>query len=238
MTKHDEIKIDDAVEESLIGIKDALRICKCCIKIVHSGNNLAQHVIHEGNDIVLLASSSEYEFKNHIASMLTSKTTIPVILYLFEYDEVAELVGLRTGACDVLHANMSTNVIVERIMAVHRRNSWNRGGAVNLSRSNKDEPSTALFVDVDNNEFFINDHKIEFTTTEIKLVEALVARRGGVVTRGELIALLENLFAGSVNARSVDSHIKRIRKKIYSEGLKKELIKTVYGLGYRLASIH
>lgn len=238
MTKHDEIKIDDTVEERLIGLKNVLRTCKCSIKIVHSGNNLAQHVINDGSDIVLLASSSEHELQSHIASMLTYKTKMPVILYLFEYDEVAELVGLRTGACDVLNENMSKNVILERIMAVHRRHSCTLGSPLNFRRSNKEEPSAALFVDVDNNELFINNHRVELTTTEIKLVEFLGARRGGVVTREELIALLEKLCGGSVNARSVDSHIKRIRKKIYSEGLRKQLIKTVYGLGYRLAPMH
>lgn len=235
MTKHDEIKIDDTVKEPLIELKNALRTCKCSIKIVHSANNMAQHTINDGSDIVLLASSSEYELKNHVASMLVCKTKMPVILYLFEYDEVAELVGLRIGAYDVLHANMSTNVIVERIMAIHRRYSFTLEGQGSFIRSNKGEPSTALFVDVNNNELFINNHKIELTTTETKLVEFLVARRGGVVTREELMALLEKLYGCSVNARSVDSHIKRIRIKIYSKGLRKQLIKTVYGLGYRLA---
>lgn len=237
MTKHGEINIDDAVEEGLIVLENALRICRCRVTIARSGENLSQYAIKEGSEVVVLASNSEHEFESHIAWMLTHKTTTPVILYLFEYDEVAELVGLRTGACDVLHANMSANVIAERIMVVQRRHSSNRGGPVNFREGPIEEPSTPFFVDVDNNEFWINDRKIEFTTTEIKIVEALVARRGGVVTREELIALLENLFGGSVNARSVDSHIKRIRKRIYSEGLKEQFIKTVYGLGYRFAPI-
>ena len=230
MTKFGEIARDPAAENGFTHFEKALCLCKCDVAVEYSGKELSHYVVNEKSDIIVLYSSSGCEFDSRVVSMLTNKLSKPLILYLTEYDEVTELVGLRMGAHDVVHAGMSANVVAERLMAAHRRGILNPERTVDLL---KDGQTHSYYVDVGKNEFWIGDQKIALTTTEIKLLEVLVGRRGCIVTRVELIAVLENLLGKSVRARSVDSHIKRIRKKVAETNWKHQLIKTVYGSGYR-----
>ncbi|MGO4916095.1 winged helix-turn-helix domain-containing protein [Pseudogemmobacter sp. W21_MBD1_M6] len=235
MTKHDKKKNSEAADEGLLSLANALKICKCRVTVEHGRKDLSDYFTNEGSDVIVLAPSCEYEFESHIMLVGSRRLAEPVILYLSDYDEVAELVGLRTGAHDVLHANMSENVIAERIMAAHRRHTFNHGRTSDIAKNNSEGPLPAFFLDHDRNEFWIDDQKVEFSTTETNILETLLAGRGKIVAREELIAMLEKRQGRSVTLRSVDSHIKRIRKKIGNRNCKSELVKTVYGSGYRFA---
>lgn len=155
----------------------------------------------------------------------------PFITYLSDYDEIDELVGLRMGANDVLHADMSVNILCERIMAVHRRHKamhdWSRDILSDRARL---IPSS-YFVDVMRNKFWIKDQRFDFTKAEINIVKTLLKHRGGIVSREELAANISNVPGKTTDTKSIDSHIKRIRKKIHRKKQTSELILSVYGRG-------
>lgn len=213
----------------------ALEMCKCDVSIEHAGNELSYCSNGKSSGITLLFCNTTERFDSHFVSSLTLGVEQPLIIYLSEYDEVSELLGLRMGAADVLHEKMSVNVICERIMAAHRRHNSNCGRPKDVTINEGRLPLPSFFLDVKRNEVWIDAQKFDFTATEVKIIDALMVRRGEIVSREELTATLQNTAEQFVQNRSVDSHIKRIRKKFRSNGAKIAIIQTVYGAGYRFA---
>lgn len=228
MTKHDSIEFNVDAEGIPEHLVQALRLCKCSVQVKLPVQDISDAQIDVSCDVIVLLSRSAYELESHVVSMASRQTEIPVILYLSDYDEVAELIGLRTGAHDVLSGIMTANVIAERIMAVHKRyflkpKNWSD------DKSNPKVAATRCCVDLHKNVLWCENESVEFTKTEIKLLEVLLANCGDIVTRNELAAVV----GSNANARTVDSHIKRIRQKISISGKKIGMIKSVYGVGYR-----
>lgn len=233
MTKHDSIEFNVDAEDIPQHLDQALRLCKCSVQVELSVRDISNTQIDVSCDVIVLLSRSAYELESHVVSMVSRRTEIPVILYLSDYDEVAELIGLRTGAHDVLSGQMTANVIAERIMAVHKRSILNPEKWID---DNKNDPKVATigcWVDLDKNILWCKNGSVEFTKTEIKIFEILLANWGDIVTRNELAAVITKVAGSNTNARTVDSHIKRIRQKISKSGKKIGIIKSVYGVGYR-----
>ena len=233
MTKHDSINLNLQVEAIPERLDQALRLCTCRVMV-----ELAQHdALNKGNelncDIIVLLCRSGEELESHVVSMVSRRIKIPVILYLSDYNEVAELVALRMGVFDVLNGEMSANVIAERIMAVHRRNIKYPAAILEIKSNDPKVATNGCSIDFKNNTLWIGNESIEFTKTEMKLVEVLLARVGDIVTRKELDAVIKNVAGLNINTRTVDSHIKRIRQKIREAGTKISVIKSVYGEGYK-----
>jgi DNA-binding response OmpR family regulator len=232
MTKHDRIESNVHVDNIPEHLDQALRLCKCSVQVKLPVQDISNAQIDVSCDVIILLSRSAYDLESHVVSMACRRTQIPVILYLSDYDEVAELIGLRTGAHDVLSGTMTGNVIAERIMAVHKRHILNP----NKWAEDNNNPMLAAiscWVYLHNNVLWCENESVEFTKTEIKLLEVLLANWGDIVTRNELAAVITKVGGSNVNARTVDSHIKRIRQKISESGKKIGMIKSVYGVGYR-----
>ena len=223
---------EEPVAEGFGNLEKALKSCKCSVGVVSFDERLLNYDGDHAGDVIILYLGAGYELDIQIMSTFIEKMTGPVILHLCEYDEVAELMALRSGICDVLHAGMSPNVIAERIKAADRRRGWNPvRGPQNVELANENRISPCV-VDPDNNELWIDEWRIELTMAEIVVIQALVVRNGAVASRHQLKNALERLLAKPVHERAVDSHIKRIRKKLCQYGAE-QMIKTVYGLGYR-----
>lgn len=240
MTKHHSIKLNAQGEDIFKLLDQALQLCSCSVQVELAVQDTSNTDLDTRNtdidincDVILLLCRSGYELESHVVSMVSRRTEIPVMLYLSDYNEVAELVGLRTGACDVLNGEMTANVIAERIMAVHRRSSVNSTKWIGVNKGNPNFETKGWGVDLENNILWIENASVELTSTEIKLIEVLMANRGAVVTRNELAAATNKGAGSNVKARTVDSHIKRIRQKINETGKKIGVIKSVYGAGYR-----
>lgn len=232
MMQHDNVKSYNQADISYSHLIRALRVCTCSVAVEEGQQYLTDGINNINSDVTVLLCRSSYELQSHTLSMIYRQTQNPVILYLSNYNEVSELVGLRTGAFDVLNAEMSVNVIAERIMAVHRRDVINGVGPMKIPEERSKVPTDGFWSDIKNNIFWIDDRMIEFTRTEIKLLEALRARAGEIVTREELIAVLQKYTGNTLHLRSIDSHIKRIRRKFSDTDKRLSLIKSAYGAGY------
>ncbi len=161
---------------------------------------------------------------------LRQESTMPVIFLTSKDDEVDELLGLRMGADDYIKKPFSQRLLIERIRTLLRREQLaGPGTAANpetlLTRGD-------LTLDSDRHLCLWRSKPIELTVTEFLLVKALALRPGHVKTRDQLMdaAYGEHIY---VDDRTIDSHIKRIRKKFRTVDEDFKQIETLYGVGYR-----
>ncbi len=159
---------------------------------------------------------------------LRRKGTLPVIFLTSKDDEVDEIMGLSLGADDYIRKPFSQRLLLERIRAVLRRHqsaSQEPSGAESLRRGD-------LVLDPARHLCTWKDAEINLTVTEFLLVEALARRPGHVKNRDQLIdaAYGEHIY---VDDRTIDSHIKRLRRKFKQADDDFAEIETLYGVGYR-----
>ena len=159
---------------------------------------------------------------------LRRKDKLPVIFLTSKDDEVDEIMGLRLGADDYIKKPFSQRLLMERIRAVLRRHEAH----------GKDEESEDimrrgdLVLDPARHLCSWQGVEINLTVTEFLIVEALARRPGHVKNRDQLIdaAYGEHIY---VDDRTIDSHIKRLRRKFKAVDNDYAGIDTLYGVGYR-----
>ena len=158
---------------------------------------------------------------------LRVSSDVPVIFLTSKDDEVDEAIGLRMGADDYITKPFSQKLLIERIRAVLRRSSLK-----NSSESNKLIKRNELSLDPDRHLCMWKDTEIRLTVTEFLILHSLVFRPGLVKNRDQLIDIAygETIY---VDDRTIDSHIKRMRRKFRFSDKGFDRIETLYGVGYR-----
>ena len=162
---------------------------------------------------------------------LRKQSRIPVIFLTSKDDEVDEVLGLRMGADDYIKKPFSQRLLIERIRALLRRESVSRdGGAVASAESIILRGE--LMLDAARHLCTWKGQTVDLTVTEFLLLKALASRPGHVKNRDQLMdaAYGESIY---VDDRTIDSHIKRLRKKFKSVDPEFAEIETLYGVGYR-----
>ena len=159
---------------------------------------------------------------------LRKKNNLPVIFLTSKDDEIDEVMGLRMGADDYIKKPFSQRLLLERIRAVLRRHEPGK-----IEQDKKDVLRWGdLILDSSRHLCTWKDKEVNLTVTEFLLVEALARRPGHVKNRDQLIdaAYGEHIY---VDDRTIDSHIKRLRRKFKNEDEEFAEIETLYGVGYR-----
>ena len=159
---------------------------------------------------------------------LRKKNNLPVIFLTSKDDEIDEVMGLRMGADDYIKKPFSQRLLLERIRAVLRRHEPGK-----IEQDKKDVLRRGdLILDSSRHLCTWKDKEVNLTVTEFLLVAALARRPGHVKNRDQLIdaAYGEHIY---VDDRTIDSHIKRLRRKFKNEDEKFTEIETLYGVGYR-----
>ena len=161
---------------------------------------------------------------------LRKKTTIPVLFLTSKDEEVDELLGLKLGADDFIKKSggFSIKVLIERIRVQLRKKTTNIDDSKNLIKHGK------LVLDPSQLECQWNGQPLpeKLTTTEFLIVKELAKRPGIIKERAQLmdIAYKDN---NEIEDRTIDSHVKRIRKKFKKVDQDFSAIETRYGSGYR-----
>jgi two-component system, OmpR family, response regulator ChvI len=155
---------------------------------------------------------------------------MPVIFLTSKDDEVDEIMGLRMGADDYIRKPFSQRLLLERIRALLRRE-------VARQQPEGNDPSSILtrgdlVLDSARHLCTWKQKSVDLTVTEFLLVKALAQRPGHVKSRDQLMdaAYGESIY---VDDRTIDSHIKRLRKKFKEVDDDFAQIETLYGVGYR-----
>jgi two-component system response regulator ChvI len=163
---------------------------------------------------------------------LRQKTAIPVIFLTSKDDEIDEVLGLRMGADDYVKKPFSQRLLVERIRALLRRQDAIAGEEIEETEDTKVMVRGELVMDPLRHAVKWKGKDVSLTVTEFLLLQALAQRPGFVKSRDQLmdVAYDDQVY---VDDRTIDSHIKRLRKKMRNTDNEFSAIETLYGIGYR-----
>ena len=162
-----------------------------------------------------------------VLKKLRETNDVPVIFLTSKDDEIDEAIGLRMGADDYITKPFSQKLLIERIRAVLRRSLYK-----NNDLSDKLIQRNNLSLDPDRHLCKWKGEEIRLTVTEFLILYSLAQRPGLVKNRDQLIdtAYGETIY---VDDRTIDSHIKRMRRKFRVFDKDFDHIETLYGVGYR-----
>ena len=164
---------------------------------------------------------------------LRQKSDLPVIFLTSKDEEIDELFGLKMGADDFIKKPFSQRLLVERVRSVIRRISARAdNGAKVRSEASKTLERGSLSMDQERHTCSWNDKPVTLTVTEFLILYSLAQRPGVVKSRDSLMdaAYDDQIY---VDDRTIDSHIKRLRKKFKAVDTTFDMIDTLYGVGYR-----
>jgi len=163
---------------------------------------------------------------------LRQKSAVPVIFLTSKDDEIDELMGLRMGADDYVRKPFSQRLLVERIRSILRRQEAIASDAGEAPEDAQIMERGQLSMDPLRHAVKWKGLDVSLTVTEFLLLQALAQRPGFVKSRDQLmdVAYDEQVY---VDDRTIDSHIKRLRKKMREVDGDFSAIETLYGIGYR-----
>lgn len=170
---------------------------------------------------------------------LRQKSDIPVIFLTSKDEEIDELFGLKMGADDFITKPFSQRLLVERVKAILRRASARENqGAGGAAKAGSDAQQARtiergqLLMDQERHTCTWRGEPVTLTVTEFLILHSLAQRPGVVKSRDALMdaAYDEQVY---VDDRTIDSHIKRLRKKFKMVDVDFDMIETLYGVGYR-----
>jgi two-component system phosphate regulon response regulator PhoB len=150
---------------------------------------------------------------------------LPIVMLTARGDEVDRIVGLELGADDYISKPFSPREVVLRVKAVLRRFQQEESAAEVIEVG-------GIELDISGHQLRVRGREMPLTATEFRLLRLLLERSGRVQTRGQLLSDVWG-YAEDIDSRTVDTHIRRLRRKLGPEA---ERIETVIGVGYRLRS--
>lgn len=226
-----KIALVDDDRNILTSVSMALEAEGFDVKTYNDGEDGYKGIAAGEPDLVVLDIKMPRMDGMEVLTKLREKSSVPVIFLTSKDDEVDEVIGLRMGADDYITKPFSQRLLIERIRSLLRREE---------ARKNRNGPDSAqekivrgdLVLDDARHICTWKETPLNFTVTEYLLLKALALRPGIVKTRDQLIDLAygENIY---VDDRTIDSHIKRIRKKFRDIDKDFNQIETLYGVGYK-----
>ncbi|HVT16825.1 MAG TPA: response regulator [Thermoanaerobaculia bacterium] len=150
---------------------------------------------------------------------------LPIVMLTARGEEVDRIVGLELGADDYITKPFSPREVVLRVKAVLRRFQQEEISSERLEIG-------GIELDVSGHQLRVRAKEVPLTATEFRLLRLLIERAGRVQTRGQLLSDVWG-YAEDIDSRTVDTHIRRLRRKLGPEA---DRIETVIGVGYRLRS--
>lgn len=149
---------------------------------------------------------------------------LPIIMLTAKVEEVDRLLGLELGADDYICKPFSPREVVARVRAVLRR--------ANASAAPSDAPADRLALDNDGWRALAGGRDLELTAVEFQLLKVMMSAPGRIFSRDQL---MDHMYRDHriVSERTVDSHVKKLRRKIADAWPEREIIRSVYGVGYK-----
>ncbi len=155
-----------------------------------------------------------------ICKEIRSFSDVPIVMVTARVDEIDRLIGLEAGADDYVCKPFSVRELVARVKALLRR------PRVSIRETN-------LVLDEDRHQASLDGKALDLTPVEFRLLAALAESPGKVLSRDKL---LERLYADHrvVGDRTVDAHVKNLRRKLTDARPGSDLLRSIYGVGYKL----
>lgn len=217
MNQHILIVEDEAKLAELL--RDYLQQAGFGVSIVSNGRDAIPAVRERLPDLILLDLMLPGRDGMEICRELRTFSLVPVIMTTARVEEIDRLLGLELGADDYICKPYSPREVVARVRAVLRRSS---GNTPSLPGLHLDEARyCAIWKGL----------SVELTAVEFQLLRFLAATPGRIYSRQQL---MDRIYPDqrSVSDRTIDSHIKKLRRKLLTITAGTELIRSVYGVGY------
>jgi two-component system response regulator ChvI len=224
------IALIDDDRNILTSVSMALQAEGLNVKTYNDGEEGLKGVTANIPDLVVLDIKMPRMDGMEVLSKLRETSAVPVIFLTSKDDEVDEIVGLRMGADDYITKPFSQRLLIERIRALLRRQEL----MLKKEAPQAGEKVVRGDLELDDSRHLCTwkGKPVNLTVTEYLLVKVLAQRPGHVKNRDQLIDMAygENIY---VDDRTIDSHIKRVRKKFKAVDDDFDQIETLYGIGYR-----
>ena len=157
-----------------------------------------------------------------VCKQVRARSEVPIIMITARVEEIDRLLGLELGADDYICKPFSPREVVARVKAVLRRSASITGAG----------QADGLKMDDAKHSAELGGKKLRLTPVEFSLLKTLTGQMGRVFSRDQLMNEMYQDYR-IVSDRAVDTHIKNLRKKLTDAGAGKDLVESVYGLGYR-----
>lgn len=211
---------DEPKLAALVG--DYLRVGGYESNWVADGREAVSAVRNGQPDLVLLDLMLPGRDGLDICRELRSFSDVPIIMLTARVEEIDRLLGLELGADDYICKPFSPREVVARVRAILRR-----------TRGSTEQTAAALRIDEATHSAMFHGVMLELTPVEFRLLKTLAANPARVFSRDHL---LDNLYLDHrvVTDRTVDSHIKNLRRKLEQAAPGQDPIRSIYGVGYKL----
>jgi len=202
------------------------------VRTYRDGEEGLAGILSNPPDLVVLDIKMPRMDGMEMLGQLRKDSQIPVIFLTSKDDEIDELLGLRMGADDFIRKPFSQRLLLERIRVLIRRQDAMRQQSGANDNSDDVMQRGPLLLDAGRHLCAWKKEHVNLTVTEFLIVESLARHPGHVKSRDQLIdaAYGEHIY---VDDRTIDSHIKRVRKKFKLVDKDFNQIETLYGVGYR-----
>ena len=221
MTKHiliveDEIKIARLLE-------DYFRASQFATTVIDEGTQVADWVREHEPALILLDLMLPGKDGLDVCRDIRQFSNVPIIMITARVEEIDRILGLEIGADDYICKPFSPREVVARAKAIFRR----------LQASNQlPEHSSGLLLDEEKYLASFYQTNLDLTPVEFRLLSVLKSKPGKVFSREQLMNALYTDHR-IVTDRTIDSHIKNLRKKLHQAGCAEEMIHSLYGVGYK-----
>jgi len=214
--------VEDEVELAEI-IGDYLIAEEYEVELIHTGLGVVEQVRRDPPDLILLDIMLPVADGLDICRQVRKFSNLPIIMMTAKVDEIDRLLGLDIGADDYICKPVRPKEVVARVRAVLRRTNWTLNPPQDTDRLQLDESQRLAQWD---------GQALELTPVEFRLLNLLV-KGARVYTRSVLMSVIYE-DGRYVDDRTIDSHIKNLRRKLVAVSKIKNPIRSVYGLGYKI----
>lgn len=231
-----KIALVDDDRNIVMSVKLALEGEGFSVVAYHDGEEGYAGILAEKPDLAVLDVKMPRMDGMELLTKLREVINVPVIFLTSKDDEVDQVIGLRLGADDYITKPFSQRLLIERIRSVLRRYAA-------TTAPKQEDPAQSFLISRGSLELDDDRHlckwkgeAVNLTVTEYLLIKTLAISPGHVRSRDQLItaAYGESIY---VDDRTIDTHIKRIRRKLREIDKNFDEIETLYGVGYRYKDI-
>jgi len=231
-----KITLVDDDENIVASVSLALESHGHAVKAYYDGVSGLQALESDPPDLAILDVKMPRMDGMEVLRRLRQTSETPVIILTSKDDEIDEILGFNLGADDYIHKPFSQRLLIERVKAVLRRGRDGEPDTAAGQVGAKSIKRGRLTLDPARHDCLWDGRPVKLTVTEFLLLQSLAQRPGFVKSRDNLMdaAYDDQVY---VDDRTIDSHVKRMRKKFRQVDPEFDAIETLYGVGYRYREI-
>ena len=214
----DEVKIAQLLSDYLIQAQFSA-------EMLHDGSTVVEAVKSDRYDMVLLDLMLPVKDGLTLCKELRAFSNIPIIMITARVEEIDRLIGLELGADDYICKPFSPREVVARVKTILRRSTQ--------SVLAPEQAQEVISLDESKYHATVYGQPVELTAIEFNLLKVLSKEPGRIFSRAQLIELVYQDHR-VVSERTIDSHVKKLRKKINALKADSEIVQSVYSVGYKV----